>query len=209
MYNANTETEQVKTLQDLETLLKNIDFKSNKKIIFAGDLNFFFDKALEAKGGNPVLKKKSLAKTIKIMEQYDLVDIWRLRNSKKKRFTFRQKQFSGFIQRRLDYIFISNNIQEDAQKCTILPSLASDHSPIAIALSSNIHIEKGPGLWKFNNSLIFDQKYVDTLKLHIIKQQELLALEQNYDDQFKWEILKYEIRNFTVQYCKTVKKEQR
>ena len=54
----------------------------------AGDFNLFFNSKLEAQSGNPTLKKKSLAKLIEFQETHDLCDIWRVRNSKSKRFTF-------------------------------------------------------------------------------------------------------------------------
>ena len=53
----------------------------------AGDFDLFFNSKLEAQGGNPILKKKSLAKLIEFKETYDLCDIWRVRNTKSKRFT--------------------------------------------------------------------------------------------------------------------------
>ena len=47
-----------------------------------GDFNLFFDSKLDAQGGNPI------AKLIELKENYDLRDIWRVRNTKSKRFTF-------------------------------------------------------------------------------------------------------------------------
>ena len=41
-----------------------------------------------------------------------LVDFWRIGNPRLRGYTLRKNYFSGFIQRRLDYIFTSNNIQE-------------------------------------------------------------------------------------------------
>ena len=58
-----------------------------------------------------------------------------MRNPHKKLFTFRQKHFTGIIQRRLDYIFVSNVLQESVKKTEILNALLSDHPPI----SSNIN----------------------------------------------------------------------
>ena len=41
------------------------------------------------------------------------MSVWRVRSTKSDRFTFAQKHSSGFIQlRRLDYMFILNNLQE-------------------------------------------------------------------------------------------------
>ena len=41
----------------------------------AGDFNLFFDSKLDAQGGNPTTKKKSLARLIELKESYDLCDI--------------------------------------------------------------------------------------------------------------------------------------
>ena len=57
LYNANTETEQIKTICELDQLLSDFCLDSNKKIILAGDFNLFFDPSLEASGGKPALKK--------------------------------------------------------------------------------------------------------------------------------------------------------
>ena len=43
-----------------EDILEDIDI-SDRKIILSGDLNLVFDCNVEACGGNPVLKKKSLS----------------------------------------------------------------------------------------------------------------------------------------------------
>ena len=53
LYNANTETEQIKTICELDQLLSNFCLDSNKKIILVRDFNLFFDPSLE----EPALKK--------------------------------------------------------------------------------------------------------------------------------------------------------
>ena len=90
-------------LNNLHLLLDSLDIHQNKQIILTGDFNHFLDTTLEAEEGSPCLKKKSVAKLIKIKEHFDLCHLWRLRNLDVKQFTFRQKHTSGFIQRRLDY----------------------------------------------------------------------------------------------------------
>ena len=51
MMNANTGTEQIKTIYELDQLLSDFCLDSNKKIILAGGFNLFFDPSLEASGG--------------------------------------------------------------------------------------------------------------------------------------------------------------
>ena len=53
---------------------------------------------------------------------------------KSKRFTFTQKHSSGFIQRRLDYILISNTLQEFVTMTDILTPISTDHSSILFSL---------------------------------------------------------------------------
>ena len=43
LYNANTETEQVKIVEEFQSLLKFFDINQNQWIIFAGDFNIFFN----------------------------------------------------------------------------------------------------------------------------------------------------------------------
>ena len=48
LYNANTEKEQLTTIKNLNNLLKIFEDFHDKKVIFAGDFNLFFDKNLES-----------------------------------------------------------------------------------------------------------------------------------------------------------------
>ena len=119
IYNANTEKEQVSVLDELTTILSNFENTLNH-VTFAGDFNIFFDASLDAKGGTPTLNSRSINKLIELNEKFDLCDIWRIRNPKKRKYTLRQKHLSGIIQRRLDYTFISQNLQEYVKKPDVL-----------------------------------------------------------------------------------------
>ena len=167
LYNANTEKEQLTTIKNLNNLLKDFEDFHDKKVIFAGDFNLIFDKNLESAGGSPLFKKHSLSEIIKLNETFNLCDIWRVRNPHKKLFTFRQKHFTGIIQQRLDYIFVSNSLQESVKKTEILNALSSDHSPVFCSFVNNDTFARGSGVWKFNNSLLFNTEFVKKLKIHI------------------------------------------
>ena len=58
----------MKNLSKLFALLKTVDIDPNKNLIMAGDFNLFFNSKLDAAGGNPTLKRKSLAKLIELKE---------------------------------------------------------------------------------------------------------------------------------------------
>ena len=118
-------------------MLEAIKDLYDKHIVLAGDFNIFFNTSLESYGGKPTLKKKSIEKFIELKEKFDLCDIWRIRNPKTKRFTFRQKHVSALIQRRLDYFYISNAMQASIKNIDVLASLLTDHWPITFSCFKN------------------------------------------------------------------------
>ena len=76
----------------------------------------------------------------RVKESLGLCDIWRIRTPKTKGYTFRQLHVSGFVQRRLDYFLVSNNLQESINEMDILTAPSTGHSPIFFLLSKNIGI---------------------------------------------------------------------
>ena len=154
LFNANTEKEQIDVLNNMFELLEKFDKIQKNQLIMTGDFNLFFDSKLDAQGGNPI------AKLIELKENYDLRDIWRVRNTKSKRFTFVQKHSSGFIQRRLDYIFISNTLQNFVAITDIMTPISTDRSPVLFSLSKEKSCFRGKGSWKFNSSLTKGQDYI-------------------------------------------------
>ena len=63
---------------------------NNQNIIIGGDFNVCFITDLDCKGGTPLLKK-SVQNVNDLMLQHDLIDIWRVRNTNARRYTWRQK----------------------------------------------------------------------------------------------------------------------
>ena len=202
IYNANTESEQLETHSDLVSTIDKVKDIQSKNIVLGGDFNVTFDISLESLGGNPCLKMKSIAKLIQIKEKFDLCDIWRMRNPKIKRFTFWQQRILGFIQRRLDYVFISNLLQESVNKTEVLAAFSTDDSPLLISLDLRKDENRGIGLWKFNNSLSMNSDFQTKMKFHIKSTLETLEIEGIRDPQVRWEFLKYEIRKFSIEFSK-------
>ena len=88
------------------------DNLNKDRIILGGDLNVTFEPDLDCSGGKP-FKKDSVKHIQDLCLDFDLVDIWRIRNPESKRFTWRQR--NPFIQRRLDYWLISDACQDDIE----------------------------------------------------------------------------------------------
>ena len=89
IYNASTEPEQMHTLSDLINILETFEVIHNKSVVFGGDFNVKLNLSLDLEGGKQDIKKKTIAKLIQTTDYQDLWDIWRIRNPKSKRYTFK------------------------------------------------------------------------------------------------------------------------
>lgn len=70
----------------------------------------------------------------------------------------------------------------------------------------NFLFQKGPGFWKFNSSLNNDTVFVSRLR-HLVN--TFLQNSIVTDKQVKWELLKYEIKKFAINYSKNIAKLKR
>ena len=136
-----------------DNLNKNIEenvIEKGNRIILGGDFNVTLNPVWDCSGGNQ--SKKASAQFIEdLCLDFDLIDIWRIRNPEIKRFTWRQKK--PLIQRRLDFWLISEVCQEDIEKSDIISSINSDHSAILLHFSSISKLNKNTAR-RFGNSML-------------------------------------------------------
>ena len=64
------------------------------------------------------------------------------------------------LQRRLDYIFISNTLQELVTTTEILTPISTDHCAVIFSLSKGNDCLRGKGFWKFNSFITKDHNYI-------------------------------------------------
>ena len=136
-----------------------------------------------------------------------MCDIWRKRNPNVKRFTFQQNHLSGFTERRLDFLLISNILQESIIKTNVLASFRTDHSPIVFSLQLKNMPTWGKGFWKFNNSLTSNAEYVEKIKNQISETLHMFDQDKITHKHLRWEFLKYEITKFTIKFSKKENKD--
>lgn len=112
------------------------------------------------------------------------------------------------IQCRLDYFFTLKQLKDNVKVCKILPNISSDHSTITLFMSFNkSELPRGPGFWKFNNSLLSDTNYVELLSLKIPMFSR--KYEQINEKGLYWEMIKMEIRAFLIAFSKKKAKRKR
>ena len=117
----------------------------------------------------------------------------------KKEFTWREKGHK--IQCRLDYFLTTPNLTKLTRNCDIIHAPGSDHCAVKLFIQSEaLNKKPGPGFWKFNSSLLENEAYINELK------ENIKAYRNKYDyledKGLKWDLLKIEMRSFTIAYTK-------
>ena len=83
--------------------------------------------------------------------------------------------------------------------CNICPSIASDHEIVTVKIRIS-SIIRGPGLWKFNNSLLEDNNFKEDVRSYI---DEVWGNNTEIEDlRVRWDYLKYEIMLKSKQYAR-------
>ena len=77
-------------------------------------------------------------------------------------------------------MFISQNFQEIVKDTEILNAISTDYSPVLCSFQNLNKCQRGPGLWKLNNSLVCNEEYVLRLKELMIKLEENLITIINF-----------------------------
>ena len=185
--------------------LKTINYSVSDCILAAGDWNTIFSPDIDIKGGSRNCTNIASDEFMTFLNEYDLIDIWQMKNSLLERFTYRQKR--PLIQTRLDYFLVNNYFQELVINTDIISSPWSDHSGITLEIKHLPLNEKGRGTWKFNNSFLEDQQFVSDLKRNIRKWKR--DYQGINDKRVIWELFKFEIRHFCIEFGKQKCKKQK
>ena len=115
-------------------------------------------------GGKPVTVKQPVINQIEnLAKSFNLVDTWRKKYPNRQEFTWRNTNLKVS---RLDYFFASSSLVNEFTKCNISETtISSDLSMISLSLLSAQSAQKGgPSFWKFNNSLLQDENFFESLE---------------------------------------------
>ena len=138
------------------------------------------------------LSKETL---ISMMEELELIDIFRKQYPQKLSFSYESKALKVYS--RIAFFLVAHSLS----KCN-----APDHNAIKLSLELSEE-RRGPGLWKFNNALVDDEEYVNRIKANYpIIGEKYRDLD---DHRLKWKLIKMEIRGLAIAYSKNKAKRQR
>lgn len=168
-------------------------FFPNARLILAGDFNCY-DGLLDKMGGSVSIDMRLTdLKSVSFLR-----DAWRLKHPRDRQFTWFSSDFS--IASRLDSFLISRYLCEQVVSCEIRPCVYSDHDFVYIELDLHLASQHGPGVWKFNNSLLQDEKFCSSVSDLI---DRFVQLRSSFpSDLIMWDRLKHEIKCFSINYSR-------
>ena len=195
IYAPNGQSEQLEFIQELNWCL--IDKSELTTLIVGGDWNCSLSKK-DKTGGAPWKATNYRNLILTTMEMLDLVDIQRSKYPKLRKYSYESKSLG--VKSRIDFFLIAKNLEKYVKTCAIVPAIAPDHKAVQISLSWPKETSRGPGFWKFNNTLLTDESYVNTVRSVYAQTCELRS--QIEDKRLFWELLKMEIRAATITFAK-------
>ena len=129
-------------------------------MIISGDWNATLNK-IDKWGGLPWKETTYRNSIIDLMEELDLLDIYRQFHADTKSFTYETK--NSKLKSGIDFFLVSRPISYNVKRSEVRSSIAPDHEAIFLGMELQSALKRGPGTWKFNNTLLEDQDYIDLI----------------------------------------------
>lgn len=185
-------------------LFVKIERLENVQKILLGDFNMALNLEYDIDQQSPIplnnrKHKKAAELLLSFLQEHSLIDVWRLANPNKFRFTWR----SGQRKSRIDYIFVSSFLTQLIEKTDVMPRYLSDHSMPLIVLAQHTQ-QRGRGYWKFNNALLGDKKFVDRMNEVILEELDNYEFDSHKE---KWDYMKMVFRGVCIEFSARKAKE--
>lgn len=195
-----TQTEAREQMDFIASLQETLTKLEIQAMVLGGDLNIQLDTQPQPSRQQRITPSSYRSQLTALLEEYHLMDAWRIKNQKSTRGTFHRLQYSA----RLDYLFISGFLLSATTTTDIKTEPLSDHSTISIDFRIPM-ANRGPGFWRMNNLLLTDKDFMTKMRQHILENLE----EDLHDPNLKWEWIKYKIRSFAISYGITKARQER
>lgn len=207
---------------DFYSSIRDVIINIDNSCILVGDFNLVLDPTKDYHNYVNVNNPRAREKVLEMMSELNLVDCWREDHIEDIKFTWLRK--NPIKQARLDFFLISNELYTIINECNIFPGYRSDHSLITLSLDLDKNI-KGHSYWKFNNSLLRDNAFMNKIKETIkltkleyasVNQDSDLPLEEisnkdikfNINDSLFYETMLLKIRGECISYASYKKRTQ-
>ena len=194
---------------DPEFLLEvfaEIDKFNNSSLIIGGDFNAVIG-PLDYQGTRHQHSNSKVREMLSvIMEEYNLIDVWRNFHPTLRQYTRHQK--SPQVLSRLDYILVSSDFLCNCVKSKISPGIQSDHSIVSMQFNDN-KPSRGKSYWKLNCSYLHhDTDFVKMIK-EKIEEFKQIHKDSECNPNTIWDSMKCFIAGISIEYSARKKKERK
>ena len=166
---------------------------SSDIIIIGGDFNFVTDYRTDSnycQQNNP----RARDVFVKVTNHHNLIDVWKEMNPHNEGYTWSRQ--NPFKYGRLDRIYTQEHLLNHKTASSILAGYRSDHNIVSLHIKDPQR-KRGPGVWKFNDSLLDDDAYKELVNKVIedVVKQYAIPL---YSDTFLSNPNNFEFVQFTI-----------
>ena len=182
--------------ENINNIIKNhLTINEIQKLILLGDFNCVLDNNFDIISGEQH-SKETVQKFNNLVNDLDLIDLWRHNNPSLKEYTWSGKK--PLVSRRLDYILANKHILPNIFNCEIKSHCQSDHR-LVICYFEFFKFKRGNGIYKINSTLFKNVNFKDTMSKYI---KDNLVIFSELNPVLKWNTLKNLITEFTQQFGK-------
>lgn len=167
-------------------------------LVIGGDFNCY-DNALDKFDGNVSIHRECDS----LKRDFTLLDVWRKLHPRAREFTWFNSNLS--IASRLDKFLFSKDLFSPVSKCDISPCPISDHDFVFFGFEIPESIKRGPGTWKFNNSLLDDKIFCDLIRNLTADHISFLSAFNSFQDW--WEFLKQSIKEESISFSRKKRRQ--
>ena len=193
-------TDEPEFFEEIRDMIQNVQHPYDF-IVMAGDFNTVINTTTDRKGNQKTnYHKHALEAIINTMDTLDLVEVWRLKNPDLIRYTWRRATQAS----RIDYFLISFSLLPTVNKIEIEDRFRSDHSLISLHIKTNEY-PRGPGYWKFNQTLLEDNNFKTETKQFIT---DFFKYNIGFIDPMeRWDMFKCAVRDHTIKFASWKQKQ--
>ena len=181
-------------------------------VIFVGDWNLVMNEEKDTKFYRQIGNPRARRVVLDVIEQENLIDVWREQHLNLLRYTWRKQTPAKYS--RLDFFLVSPELLSYIKSSDISYGYRTDHNAVTITFK-NPQVDKRTLFWKFNNSLLKDDKFVNLVKTEILHIKRFYSLppysmeaiqmdpdiQFTVNDQLFFETLLCHLRGICIQYA--------
>ena len=197
IYAPNQPRERMKFIDTIsQYIFKNPDGSLRGEPIILGDFNNIENIDLDKNGASWGGATSGHQQITNLKQEYNLHDIFRELNPNIRKYTFYCNRYNSSS--RIDRIYGTTNFKSLVTKCDISRCPQSDHEYVCCSFHTD-NAQRGPGVWKINNSILQDQAFRDKFVNFWNHWQQQKA---DYGDiQTWWDLGKIKIKSLCREYC--------